>query len=205
MPSNSLTQFQTRLEEVGQLLEAHTALVRLQRAIHALANVGGNLANIAGVINHLVTNPGPGRPRQVQALNKAAVALLSGHLQGFVKDIYEESAHALLGGHVRDVTVATNAAPTAGNPNTRNIKKLFSTLGFDEILNGISWQKCSNQTLLKRLNDFNELRNDIVHGESMNVKKATVTSYLSSWRALAVRLDRKLRTEIHAVNGTYPW
>ncbi len=204
MPSNARTNFATRLQEIDQILDAHRALLQFHRANHA-ATIGTGLTGVASVVNHLVSNPGPGRPPQIQALNKAAIALLSGHFQGFVTDLYSEAAIHLLTGHLGNPTVAIDAAPTRGNPNTKNIKKLFSTLGFPDILDGIAWQNCTNHTLRTRLNDFNELRNDIVHGQSITVNKDVVTGYLSPWTALADRLDAKLRREIHAIKGVYPW
>jgi hypothetical protein len=204
MPSNARNNFVLRLREVDQLLEAHTALLQFHRASAAASSVT-SLTGIATVVNHLVTAPGPGRPPQIQALNKAAIALLSGHLQGFITDLYGEAASHLLTGHVVSLPTVVDAAPTRGNPNSKNIKRLFATLGFNDILAGIRWQNCTNHTLRTRLNDFNELRNDIVHGTSTNVNKDVVTGYLSSLKALADRLDAKLRIEIHAIMGTFPW
>jgi hypothetical protein len=204
MPSDALTNFQLRLKEVEQLLAAHTALLRFYRATAAAHNAGG-LANVANVVTHLVAAPGPGRPPQIQALNKAAIALLSGHLQGFITDLYREAASKLLTGHVSNLKTLTEAAPTRGNPNNDNIKWLFATLGFDDILGGISWQRCSNQTMRNRLHKFNELRNKIVHGTSININKNEVKGYLSSWTALAERLDAKLRTQINRMTGRFPW
>src|ERR1035437_8517400 len=96
MPSNALASFELRLKEIQQLLEAHTALLRFHRATTAAGNIGAGLANIARVVEHLVSTPGPGRPPQVQALNKPAIALLSSHLQGFITDLYKEAATRLL-------------------------------------------------------------------------------------------------------------
>jgi hypothetical protein len=204
MPSNALRNFELRLDEVEQLLTAHTALLRVHRATAAAQHIGG-LANVANVVNHLIAPPGPGRPPQIQALNKAAIALLSGHLQGFITDLYDETAANLLGRHVSSIQILTEAAPRRGNPNGDNIKKLFASLGFSDVLADISWQRCSNQTMRTRLKDFNELRNKIVHGTSINITKPQVTGYLSSWHALAQRLDSKLRTKINTITGTPPW
>lgn len=204
MSSTALKDFKLRLSEVEQLLEAHTALLRFHRAA-AAATGAGSLAAVAAVVNHLVTEPGPGRPPQIQALNKAAIALLSGHLQGFITDLYRESAAKLFGGHVSNLQTLTDAAPTRGNPNKDNITWLYATLGFDDILKGISWQRCSNEMMLKRLHEFNVLRNKIVHGTSININKSTVTGYLSSWTALAERLDEKLKAEIKKLTGVSPW
>lgn len=204
MPSNALNNFELRLKEIEQILNAHTALLRFHRAAAAANNAGG-LANVASVVNHLVATPGPGRPPRIQALNKAAIALLSGHLQGFVTDLYCESASALLTGHVANLKTVTDAAPTRGNPNSDNIRKLFATLGFGDVLDGMCWRNCSNQSAHKRLRDFNELRNKIVHGASIKVAKYQVTSYRRSWSALANWLDEKLRSEIEATTGNSPW
>jgi hypothetical protein len=118
------------------------------------------------VIKHLVTEPGAGRRREVHALNNAGIALLSGHLQGFIADIFKESAAALLAGHVQSVDAVTEAAHTRGNPNPQNIMNMFNTLGFKDIFDGLSWRKMSTTALKKKLQDFNTLRNQIVPGPS---------------------------------------
>jgi hypothetical protein len=203
MPSHALTSFITRLGEIDQLLSAHDALLRFHRAQTAALTPG--LASVATAVNHLVASPGPGRPPPIQALNKAGIALLSGHLQGFLTDLHSEAAGHLFAGHVASIPTMVAAAPTRGNPNRENISRLFATVGFNDILHGISWQRCSNSTLYSRLEAFNRLRNRIVHGSSVSVSKSTVKGYLSSWTALANRLDAKLRNEIRTITGHHPW
>ena len=155
MPSQSLTNFLDRIEEVQQLVDAHGALVRFKKAQEAHELAAGDLTKIGDVISALVSEPGAGRPPAVQALNSAAIALLSGHLQGYITDLFEECARRLLDGHVADVSALIEAAPTRGNPNEANIKKLFQGLGFSEILAGLSWKKMSNASLKKHLREFN--------------------------------------------------
>jgi hypothetical protein len=205
MASQALENLLERLTEVQQLVDAHGALVRFKKAEEAHKIAAGDLTKIGDVINALVSDPGVGRPPAVQALNSAAIALLSGHLQGYMTDLFEESARALLGPHVADVNALIEAAPTRGNPNEQNITKLFQVLGFPAILKGLSWHKVSNTAFRKHLREFNELRNRIVHGKSETVLKRRVESYVSLWTQLAKKLDAVVGKEIEKRSGAAPW
>lgn len=206
MPSTALRAYEERLKEIDQLLDAHEALVRLRKAEAALEAGGtADLKAALKAMEHLVSEPGPGRPREVHALNSSAIALLSGHLQGFIADIFIEAATVLLRRSVRDIGSLLEAAPTRGNPNEKNITKLFATIGFPKILDGISWQAVSNVSLKRQLREFNELRNKIVHGSSESVHKLTVKKYARLWLSFGKRVDEKLRVEIKSVTGTIPW
>jgi hypothetical protein len=203
MPSRALQDFEDRLSDVQQLISAHDALTRLRRAESSLQTVGHELDNIAKVIKHLVTEPGAGRRREVHALNNAGIALLSGNLQGFTVDIFKESAAALLAGHVQSVEAVTEAARTRGNPNPQNIMNMFSTLGFEDIFDGLSWKRMSTTALKKKLQDFNTLRNQIVHGAERRVQKQV--HHLNVFKNFATKLDAKLQKEIREVTGKRPW
>ena len=205
MSSTALANFKKRLSEVQQLVDAHGALVRLKKAEDAYKKAGGDLANIGKVIDALVSSPGAGRPPQVQALNGAAIALLSGHLQGFLTDIHKEAARALLNGKVSDLDGLIGVAPTRGNPNVKNINKLFASLGFSNILEGISWPRMGNEALKTKLRGFNELRNRIAHGDGETVSKRQVENYQKVWTNLAKHLDRKIGRETKKLIGTVPW
>ena len=206
MPSRALADFQNRLSDVQQLIDAHDALTRLRRA-EASLQAGGKkgLSNIAAVVDHLVSAPGAGRRYEVHALNNAGVALLSGNLQGFVADIFAESASALLAGHIQSIQALTAAAPTRGNPNPQNIIRLFSVLGFEDIFQRLSWKNMSTQALKRKLQDFNTLRNLIVHGAKQSVRKQVVVNHLNVFGNFANKLDAKLNTEIRKLTGKRPW
>lgn len=205
MPSQALNDFMQRTQEVRQLLDAHGALTRLRRAEGAVQSGGQGLQRIADVVQHLVSPPGRGRPAEVHALNSAGVALLSGHLQGFIFDLFKEVTVACLAGKVRDVAAVQSAANTRGNPNWQNITKLFRAVGFPDILADISWQRMSNAQLRRKLESFNMLRNKIVHGASEHVTKATVSNYLNVLTNFAYHLDDKLKVEVHKVTRRNPW
>ncbi len=191
--------------DVQQLVDAHGALVRLKKAEAAIEAGAGDLTQVGNVINALVSDPGPGKPPQVQALNGAAITLLSGHLQGYLTDLHEEAAKALFDGKISSLKALTDTAPTRGNPNQQNINKLFASLGFEKILDGVSWQKMSNESLKGRLRDFNELRNRVAHGNGETVSKAKVDKYKSVIINFAKKMDQKVRKEIKKVTGTNPW
>jgi len=205
MPSQALTEYEERLQEINQLLDAHNALTRWRRAESQLQVGGQFLQNISTVINHLVNDPGVGRPKEVHALNSAAIALLSGHLQGYIVDLFKESANSLLNGKVADVATLTNAAYTRGNPNEQNISAMFAALGFPNIMDGITWQHMTNRQLKIRLREFNELRNRIVHGSPERVRKTTVQNYFKAFQKFAKKLDAKVAREIRQVVGNAPW
>lgn len=205
MTSDAHGNWTRRLEEIAQLVEAHGALVRFKKAEAEIAQGGTDFRNIGRVIDALVSDPTRGRPPQVQALNSAAIALLSAHLQGFIADLFEEACRHLLDGKVPNVSVVVSTAPTRGNPNTDNINRLFEAIGIQRVLADISWRRMSNESLKRKLRDFNELRNRIVHGSSEVVSKSQVENYLSVWTNLAKQLDRKVHDEVAAVIGNPPW
>lgn len=205
MASQALTDFKERTKEVEQLIEAHAALTRLRKAEKAMKSQSQTLQNVATVVQHLVSDPGPGRPQEVHALNNAAVALLSAHLQGFVKDLFEEAASRALDGKVLDVPSVLKAANTRGNPNEPNITRLFESIGFADVLDRIAWKNMSNKRLRTNLRAFNELRNRIVHGSSERVRKAKVSNYLRVLTNFAEHLDNKLQRDIRQLTGRNSW
>lgn len=204
-PSQALTDFDERVKEVQQLLEAHAALTRLRRAEASLSAGGRTLQDVARVIQHLVSNPGRGRPREVHALNSAGIVLLSAHLQGYIADLFKEVANKTLAGKVKDVTALIESTNIRGNPSEENVTRLFRSIGYADVLGGITWQRMNNKRLRAKLKSFNELRNRIAHGAAERVNKATLRNYLDVLSNLAQKLDDKLRREVNSVTGVDPW
>jgi hypothetical protein len=205
MPSQALADLETRLAEIDQLLEAHTALTKFYNAQQQLEEGSKDLKDILAVLEHLVKSPGPGRPPEVQALNKAGIALLSAHLQGYISDLFSEVVIHLFEGKVKSTQAMTATAPSRGNPNAENITRLFASIGFPSILDGISWQKMSNKSAREKLRELNTLRNDIVHGSPATVTKPKLKNFTAFVRNLTKRLDRKLRDHLQAVLEHNPW
>ena len=78
-------------------------------------------------------------------------------------------------------------------------------VGWSDVLDGISWQKCTNATVRSRLKGLNELRNRIVHGGTETVGKWQVEHFKAFVENLAIRLDRKVATVVRSVTGVAPW
>ena len=122
-----------------------------------------------------------------------------------IVDLYGEVASHILAGKVKDLDVVTSTANTRGNPNEYNITRLFNSIGFPDILDGISWQRMSNKQLRAKLKAFNKLRNKIVHGSSEAVRKSNLTNYLAVLTTFGEKFDDKLRREVRGVTGAFPW
>jgi len=195
------------LEEVTQLLDAHSALTKFKRAEAEARSTSGSLVGVANLIHNLVSPPRAGRPSEVQALNSSAIALLSAHFQGFVSDLFDETVDHVLAGKVKDTVSVKDSGLKRGNPNTDNIEKLFASIGFPNLLSGVFWAPWSSDVPMKaKLRRFNRLRNSIVHGESEPIIKNTVRDYLGFAEKLAAAIDKKLKTEITSVSGgRAPW
>lgn len=206
MTSQALTNLSSRLNDIDQLMEAHKVLTQMQKARKAAGDIGGDIAKISAVINSLVTDPGKGRRKEVDALNRSAFVLLSAHLQGFVEDLHSETANIVLTGKVNDIAkVIDQAKPRSSNPHADIIEKMFSGIGIFEIMEDIAWQKTSNKSVRKRLTDNIVVRNKIAHGAKEKITKQKVTQFRDFVERLAEKLDEKVAQKIEEETGTNPW
>jgi hypothetical protein len=206
MPSQSLQNLDQRLQDIEQLLQAHTALTQFQRARRAAEQAGGELSRIADIIENLVNQPGRGRRAEVDALNRASMVLLSSHLQGFIEDLHLESANIVLAEKVNDIEkVVEHAKPRNANPHADVVEKMFDGIGLYEVLDNIRWQKTSNSTVKKRLTDYIQIRNKIAHGAQESITKAKVQGFQNFVIRFAQNLDEIVADKIEEGTGTRPW
>ncbi len=85
------------------------------------------------------------------ALNRACVVMLSSALQAFVSDVFIACSQKAFG---RELKAREEKAYNAtwnrwGNPSDKNIVALFQRLGVIDVLDGLSWQRQSTDTLKK--------------------------------------------------------
>ncbi len=206
MPSQSLQNLDQRMQDIEQLLQAHTALTQFQRARRAAEQAGGELSRIADIIENLVNQPGRGRRTEVDALNRAAMVLLSSHLQGFIDDLHLEAANIVLEYKVNDIEkVVEHAKLRNANPHADVVEKMFDGIGIYEVLDNIRWQKTSNSTVKKRLTDYIQLRNKIAHGAQESITKAKVKGFQDFVVRFAQNLDEIVAVKIEEETGTRPW
>ncbi|HEV2119289.1 MAG TPA: HEPN domain-containing protein [Candidatus Bathyarchaeia archaeon] len=205
MPSRAYRDFLQRDRDVDQLLRAHESVVRSSH-VNAAAAGGTGLAQLAQVALALVRPAGPGRPAEVDAINRAAIVLLTAHLEGFLEDLHGEAASILLMNRVRNLdTLIDEAHDRFRNPTIDAITKLFNTLGMPDFLDGMSWQRSKNEAVKRRLTELVKLRNDIAHGEEARVTKRRVVAARRFVGILAQKLDEKVGTEIRQVTQVAPW
>ena len=206
MVSSALTNFEERRKDIDRILQAHGYFVRFYRAENRLRTAGHGLDRLAAAIRELGASPRPGRPPNLEALNRAAIVLLSAHLEGYIEDVYSEAATVLLEGKVKNLEVLVkNAQDSFQNPRPRAIEQLFGTIGLPGILDGISWRRANNDSVRRRLGEFLTLRNDVAHGDETNVHKSKVQYYSRFTKLFAENMDRKVGDEVASSTSTPHW
>jgi RiboL-PSP-HEPN len=206
MASKAHENLGRRMNDIQQLIEAHTALTQFQRARKAAEEAGGGLKKISVVVDNLVSAPKQGRRTEVDAINRAAMVLLTAHLQGYIEDLYAESAKALLSGSVKDVNALTSRGLSGfSNPHAYRIDGLFASVGLRNSTSGISWQRASNKSIKKRLTMYIQERNAIAHGKKNRVHKAKVIAYKKFVEVFAEHFDDKIARALGTTLGHAPW
>lgn len=204
MPSTALANLKNRLADIDQLIAAHTALTKFKKA--QAAAKGGGLEQIIDVVNALVKEPGVGRPAEVAALNRAAFVLLTAHFQGFVDELHRETADHVLKGKVSSIDdVVKMVKPRNANPHVDVIERMFAGLGCYEVMSNISWNRCANATVKKRLTDYIDTRNKIAHGKQLVVTKAQVVAFKYYVELLAGKIASNVGAKVKASTGKAPW
>jgi len=143
---------------------------------------------------------------QVDALNRAAIVLLSAHLQGYIEDLHAEAANYLFSSTVRDLNaLITEAQGKFSNPHAYRIEQLFCSLGLRKILEELRRQRASNSRIRTRLSKYIEMRNRIAHGSQETIPKKKVQGFKHFVELFADRFDAKVRTVIKDLTGRTPW
>jgi hypothetical protein len=143
----------------------------------------------------------PGRRYDVEGLNRAAVVMLCGHLEGYVEDLMREALAKL------DQRI--DASPLlAGfhNPWPDRIDQLFVFIGMSRPCRSISWQRAGNKAVRDNLEDLVATRNRIAHGATgVAVRRSDVTRYRRYVEGFASRFDVLVRAHLRTLTGAQPW
>jgi hypothetical protein len=193
MPSNSLHRWQSNAAKAMDEIEA------------AHAAIGG---------------VGRGRRYATQQIDQAYVMLLSGHFQGFCRDLHTESVDAICThGTAHDPRynilrqlLTQGRKLDSGNANEGNLGSDFNRLGF-KFCDAIKTRRPSNQRLLRTLGVLNEWRNAIAHQDFDPVKLGGRTTIrltdVRRWRRtcerLAVQFDFVVGDHLATITGVRPW
>jgi hypothetical protein len=144
------------------------------------------------------------------------VMLLSGHFQGFCRDLYTECTQ-ICGASVPPGLRTTIQAQFASelrlnskNPTVENIRKDFERFGF---LLDLAAADPANPLRITHLGHLNYWRNAVAHQKATpppaGVPAVLTLGDIQAWRApcdgLAQCLDDIMRTELTRILGAAPW
>lgn len=206
MPSKARANLTERLKDIDQLLNAHTAITKFNKAEQAANSAGGELAKVATVIQALVTSPGKGRPKEVDAINRAAFVLSLAHFQGFIDELHAEVGKVILKGKAADPdAVIKLVKPPRSNPHVNVINQMFAGVGVYDLMDAVSWQRCDNKSVKSRLTTYLETRNKIAHGSKEAITKARVVQLKEYIEILATKLDEQVAKKAKLILGKEPW
>jgi hypothetical protein len=159
-----------------------------------------------------------GRRYATQQINYAYAALLSGHFQGFCRDLHSECVDHIVGivppqlrGFLR-VELVWNRSLARGNPHPGAIGPDFNRLGIDcwTAVYALGARNERRRELLQELVDW---RNAIAHqdfdpvapGGNPTLHLARVRSWRSAVNALARYFDQAMYNYLQALLGGPPW
>ena len=142
--------------------------------------------------------PGPITDESVRALIRASLVFLVAALEVYIEELYkfavsrrfpdldEESSKRFL-----ERTVARFNVPSAAKTD-----ELFTYIGIPFITRSIGWQRMSNQTFKKKLQNLIEERGRIAHGEKLDVRLTSLRDYSSFVDKYVEVLEGKVRSHL---------
>ncbi len=144
------------------------------------------------------------------------VMLLSGHFQGFCRDLYTECAQLCVAAVPPGMVAAVQRQFVAelklnsGNPTIENIRKDFERFGF---LLDLPAADPSNPVRVTHLGHLNFWRNAAAHqkiasapsGIPPSLTLADIRNWKASCDGLATSLDAIMYRQMHVILGVAPW
>jgi hypothetical protein len=158
----------------------------------------------------------PPPPPLAQESLQGYVMLLSGHFQGFCRDLYSECVQFCAGAAPIDMQTTIQAqfteglALSTGNPTIANIRRDFERFSFILDLSGAAQGNAQRITQLGHLNYW---RNHVAHQKAtpppQGVPAVLTLADVQAWRAscdgLATTLDDIMKEELRRILGAAPW
>jgi len=158
----------------------------------------------------------PGPPPLAQESLQGYVMLLSGHFQGFCRDLYSECsqicAAAVPAGLLTTVQAqfASELKLNISNPTVENIRKDFERFG---LLLDLASADPANPIRVTHLGHLNFWRNAVAHQKATpppaGVPPVLVLADIQAWRAsctgFATFLDDIMHHELLRILGAAPW
>lgn len=104
--------------------------------------------------------------REGQAVNRAVVIMTSATLQAFCEDVFFEVSALKLSLNDQQEINYKDLYSQWGNPSVENMRKHFRRLGIIDVISNLSWRHCDNASVIRKIGNLNQLRNQIAHGRS---------------------------------------
>jgi hypothetical protein len=201
MPSAALIRWQSDRMPRLALTDAHCA--GLLAALAASPTVRS--ASAAAVV-----------PTLAEESLQGYVLLLSGHFQGFCRDLYTECSQLfaatlpLAMQATIQAQFAAGLALTVGNPTIGNVRKDFERFGFIlDLTAGVR----GNVQRITQLGHLNFWRNHVAHQKATSpptgVPAVLTLPDVQKWRTacdeLAISLDDIMKQELTRILGSVPW
>ncbi len=110
-----------------------------------------------------------------RAIYSSIIVLLCARLEAYIEDVFKFTLAGLRHQQIELITERESEAAIGkfGNPNTKRINELFSTIGLANVVSHINMGNLNNNRLYSSINTLVSLRNKIAHGE----ESSTYTKY----------------------------
>lgn len=164
------------IADIDEVLRAHGQLLPGGRGAPVITN-GGRVGN--SLLRAATTLISAALQTEVEETFKAAIPLTFDHFGASELERYWEDSKR-----------------SWGNPNPSNVRKLYFRLGFSDVLDGLSWQKCRNSEVVRLLDEINQVRNRVAHGQAITVNGNTfrlTKPTVHRWRNFADVFIKKFR------------
>jgi hypothetical protein len=170
----------------------------------AVADVDALIADHAVVTGGGVGKPAGGKGAE---LARAGVVLLAGAVEGFVEDLFDEAVD-LIYQQRTPAELKAFKKETSGrlnNVDSRKTNLLFSHIGLPWALEGVRWQKFSNDSFVRSLDSLVLMRNKIAHGRA---PARVLLNDLRAWRTMAgqfsLRFEWIVADHVATLTGVAP-
>ena len=180
MPSQARNQLILQVDDVNELIGAHTA----------------------------ITGGGVGRPANSQgaAIVRAGVVLLAAAFEQYVEAVFEEAFPLMYPGAspAEQQQFYKQTTERFNNADTQKVNFLFFNLGCPWIIANIRWRKYPSVQVAKHLSWIIATRNSIAHGKQPSIQLKTLALAREFILRLAQHMDTAIVNHLTASGHTPP-
>lgn len=148
----------------------------------------------------LKTGGSRGPTAGIAAARRSAVLLINAHFEAYLEDVLEEALNA-----INDGFSADRLRRDFTTPRVDNINNLFSLIGIDRIAMKPSRQRAGNKAIRKAIDELQNARNAIAHGERAMVTKSKVRYFRTHVVGFSKSVDRIVANRVEEMTGAAPW